>query len=179
MSATCWPARRAARSNLHIRYPGRRLAGGDRHSSEFELALVNLVVNARDAMPDGGAITVSAENVTLRGGETVEDLRGEFVALTVSDTGTGIPPNFWRRSSNRSSPPRAPDKGTGLGLSQAYGFAQQSGGTLTSAARSVRARRRRFICRAAAPPLPSSPPKRAPIHRAAARPCWWSKTTRT
>src|SRR6185437_1881308 len=64
---------------------------------EFELALVNLVVNARDAMPEGGAITLAATNVTLRGIETVEGIKGEFAALTVSDTGSGIPAELLTR----------------------------------------------------------------------------------
>ena len=97
---------------------------------EFELALVNLVVNARDAMPDGGVITLSAENVTLRGSETLEGIRGEFVALTVSDTGTGIPPELLSKIFEPFFTTKGADHGTGLGLSQAYGFAQQSGGTL-------------------------------------------------
>ena len=59
---------------------------------EFELALVNLVVNARDAMPEGGSISLTGDNVTLCGSETIEAIKGEFVALTVSDTGTGIAP---------------------------------------------------------------------------------------
>jgi signal transduction histidine kinase/CheY-like chemotaxis protein len=95
---------------------------------EFELALVNLVVNARDAMPEGGSITVSAENVTLRGIETVDSLKGEFAALTINDTGAGIPPEVLPKIFEPFFTTKSPDKGTGLGLSQAYGFVQQSGG---------------------------------------------------
>ena len=95
---------------------------------EFELALVNLVVNARDAMPQGGSITVSAENVTLRGTETADSLKGEFAALTTNDTGAGIPPEVLPKIFEPFFTTKSPDKGTGLGLSQAYGFVQQSGG---------------------------------------------------
>jgi PAS domain S-box-containing protein len=95
---------------------------------EFELALVNLVVNARDAMPEGGSITVSAENVTLRGTETVDSLKGEFAALTINDIGAGIPPEVLPKIFEPFFTTKSPDKGTGLGLSQAYGFVQQSGG---------------------------------------------------
>jgi PAS domain S-box-containing protein len=98
---------------------------------EFELALVNLVVNARDAMPDGGSIIVSAENVTLQGEETAEGIKGEFVALSVCDSGMGIPSNLLTRIFEPFFTTKSPDKGTGLGLSQAYGFAQQSGGTIS------------------------------------------------
>jgi CheY-like chemotaxis protein len=93
--------------------------------------LVNLVVNARDAMPDGGSILVSAENVTLQGEETIEGIKGEFVALSVNDSGVGIPPNLLTRIFEPFFTTKSPDKGTGLGLSQAYGFAQQSGGTIS------------------------------------------------
>src|SRR5262249_11507332 len=59
--------------------------------TEFELALVNIAVNARDAMPQGGIITITAENGTVRTGELpAPELEGEFVALTVADTGVGI-----------------------------------------------------------------------------------------
>ena len=95
---------------------------------EFELALVNLVVNARDAMPQGGSITVSAENVTLHGTETADSLKGEFAALTTNDTGAGIPPEVLPKIFEPFFTTKSPDKGTGLGLSQAYGFVQQSGG---------------------------------------------------
>ncbi len=98
--------------------------------SEFELALVNLVVNARDAMPEGGQITVSAANVTLGGGETPEHLRGDFVAVTVADAGGGIAPEVIARIFEPFFTTKDPGKGTGLGLSQVYGFAQQSGGTV-------------------------------------------------
>src|SRR4029078_3064386 len=97
---------------------------------EFELALVNLVVNARDAMPEGGAITLAATNVTLRGIETVEGIKGEFAALTVSDTGSGIPAELLTRIFEPFFTTKTAGKGTGLGLSQAYGFAHQSGGTI-------------------------------------------------
>jgi signal transduction histidine kinase len=99
---------------------------------EFELALVNLVVNARDAMPEGGAIILSGENVTLDGTETVEGIKGEFVAVTISDTGFGIPPEILARIFEPFFTTKGPDKGTGLGLSQAFGFAQQSGGAVVS-----------------------------------------------
>ena len=97
---------------------------------EFELALVNLVVNARDAMPEGGSITVSGENVTLRGYETIEGLQGEFVALGVTDNGVGIPPEILSKIFEPFFTTKNPGKGTGLGLSQAYGFAQQSRGAI-------------------------------------------------
>jgi len=97
---------------------------------EFELALVNLVVNARDAMPQGGTITLSACNAVLRGDETVERLSGDFVALSVTDTGSGIAPEIMPRLFEPFFTTKGPDKGTGLGMSQAYGFARQSGGAI-------------------------------------------------
>jgi len=98
--------------------------------SEFELALVNLVVNARDAMPEGGQITLSATNATLDGEETAERLRGDFVAITVADTGVGIAPDVLSKIFEPFFTTKDPGKGTGLGLSQVYGFAQQSGGVV-------------------------------------------------
>ncbi len=97
---------------------------------EFELVLVNLVVNSRDAMPNGGAIVLTASNVNLTGYETVEGLAGEFVALTVSDTGTGIPPDVIGKVFEPFFTTKSAEKGTGLGMSQAYGFARQSGGAI-------------------------------------------------
>jgi PAS domain S-box-containing protein len=99
--------------------------------SEFELAIVNLTLNARDAMPEGGLITIAADNVVLTGEETPAGLTGEFVALTVSDTGIGIAPDIAPKVFDPFFTTKGADKGTGLGLSQVHGFAHQSGGSVT------------------------------------------------
>lgn len=96
---------------------------------ELELALINLTVNARDAMPDGGSITISARNDLLQPEDTPEGLSGEFVALMVTDTGSGIEPETLPKVFEPFFTTKQPDKGTGLGLSQVYGLARQSGGT--------------------------------------------------
>jgi len=99
-------------------------------AGEFELALLNLAVNARDAMPKGGELSLRGENVTLDGSGPGQ-LRGDFVALTVSDTGTGIAPDILPKIFDPFFTTKDVDKGTGLGLSQVFGFAQQSGGYAT------------------------------------------------
>jgi len=91
---------------------------------ELDLALLNLAVNARDAMPAGGVLTITAENV----GDPDPDLKGEFVSVTVSDTGHGIPPDILARVFEPFFTTKEVNKGTGLGLSQVIGFAQQAGG---------------------------------------------------
>jgi len=98
---------------------------------ELELAILNLTVNARDAMPNGGTLTISGENVTLKGGEVDPELKGDFVALTVHDTGAGIPADILPRVFEPFFTTKEVSKGTGLGLSQVYGFAQQMGGYAT------------------------------------------------
>jgi PAS domain S-box-containing protein len=101
-------------------------------ASEFELALVNVALNARDALPaQGGVITVSAENVELAPQQTPERLQGEFVALSVADNGCGIAPDILPLVFDPFFTTKGPSKGSGLGLSQVYGFAHQSGGTVT------------------------------------------------
>jgi len=96
--------------------------------SELELALLNLAFNARDAMPSGGTLTITAKSVVLRGKASEEGLSGEFVAIRVADTGTGIPPDVMPRVFEPFFTTKEVGKGTGLGLSQVYGFARQSGG---------------------------------------------------
>jgi PAS domain S-box-containing protein len=98
---------------------------------ELELAILNLTVNARDAMPSGGTLTISGENITLKGGEIDPELKGDFVALTVHDTGAGIPADILPRVFEPFFTTKEVSKGTGLGLSQVYGFAQQMGGYAT------------------------------------------------
>jgi PAS domain S-box-containing protein len=101
--------------------------------SEIELALVNLVLNARDAMPEGGRLTISAENVCLGPADARDGLTGEFVALRVADTGCGIPDEIVGKVFDPFFTTKAAEKGTGLGLSQVYGFARRSGGTVAIA----------------------------------------------
>ena len=93
---------------------------------EFEAALVNLVINARDAMPGGGTVTVRASNTRLD-----DDVRsGDFVAIQVEDSGTGIPPDVVAKVFDPFFTTKPVGKGTGLGLSQVHGFAHQAGGTV-------------------------------------------------
>ena len=96
--------------------------------SELELALLNLAFNARDAMPSGGTLTIAAKPVVLRGKASEEGLSGEFVAIRIADTGTGIPPDVLPRVFEPFFTTKDVGKGTGLGLSQVYGFTKQSGG---------------------------------------------------
>lgn len=94
---------------------------------EFELAMLNLFANARDAMPGGGTITIDARNAT----EAVEEgVPADFVRLSVADTGSGIPPEVLDRVIEPFFTTKEVGKGSGLGLPQVYGFAQQSGGRL-------------------------------------------------
>jgi two-component system, NtrC family, sensor kinase len=95
--------------------------------SEFELALLNLAVNARDSMPRGGQLVIDAQNLHLADVSTI-GLTGDFVALSVADTGGGIPAEVLPKVFEPFFTTKEPGKGTGLGLSQVYGFAQQSGG---------------------------------------------------
>ncbi|WP_108518354.1 PAS domain-containing sensor histidine kinase [Bradyrhizobium algeriense] len=94
--------------------------------AEFETALVNLVVNARDAMAGGGVITISAHNVTPGG----EAGAGGQVAISVEDTGAGIAPDILGKIFDPFFTTKPIGKGTGLGLSQVHGFAHQAGGTV-------------------------------------------------
>ena len=94
--------------------------------AEFETALVNLVINARDAMPQGGNVTVQARNVFVDDGVT----KGDFVAIKVRDTGTGIPDDVLAKIFDPFFTTKPIGKGTGLGLSQVHGFVHQAGGTI-------------------------------------------------
>ena len=97
-------------------------------AGELELAILNLCLNARDAMPDGGAVTITAENVQ------VDDERGsqaDYVKLSMTDTGCGMPPEVLARAFEPFFTTKDVGKGSGLGLPQVYGFANQSGGQVT------------------------------------------------
>jgi PAS domain S-box-containing protein len=95
--------------------------------AEFEIALLNMAANARDAMPEGGSFGIDVHNgATARPSQPSE---GEFVVIAVSDSGHGIPAEVLGRVFDPFFTTKEPGEGTGLGLSQVYGFAQQSGGT--------------------------------------------------
>jgi two-component system, NtrC family, sensor kinase len=97
---------------------------------QLELAILNVAVNARDAMPHGGTLQIRAGNIVFTGRRegSACGLDGDFVALTISDTGRGIAPETLKRVFEPFFTTKEVGKGTGLGLSQVYGFARQSGG---------------------------------------------------
>jgi signal transduction histidine kinase/ActR/RegA family two-component response regulator len=98
--------------------------------TELEVALMNLCVNARDAMSKGGLLRLDGRNCRFASPETgIAGLTGDFVSLSISDTGTGIAPENIKRVFEPFFTTKDVGKGTGLGLSQVYGFAQQVGGT--------------------------------------------------
>ena len=98
--------------------------------AELELAIVNIAVNARDAMPNGGVFALTAENVTVNNSSGQDGQNGDFVAIEFGDSGTGIPPDLLSKIFDPFFTTKEVGKGSGLGLSQVYGFAHQSGGTV-------------------------------------------------
>jgi CheY-like chemotaxis protein len=122
---------------LHVRH------AGDVHpayidAAQLENALLNLCINSRDAMPDGGTLSIETSNVELDQDCAAHnpDLRaGHYVKLTISDTGTGIPAEHLEHIFEPFFTTKEQGKGTGLGMSMVYGFIKQSGGhiSLTSA----------------------------------------------
>lgn len=97
-------------------------------ASELELAVLNLAVNARDAMPAGGTLTLSADLVDVDEMTDPDELSGQFVRLQVSDTGLGMTPELQAKVFEPFFTTKEIGKGTGLGLAQVYGFVRQSGG---------------------------------------------------
>ncbi len=98
---------------------------------QLELALLNLCINARDAMPDGGVITVTTRNKHLRDGEVAEVAAGDYIAIAVADNGCGIPPDVMEHVFEPFFTTKDVGQGTGLGLAMVHGLAQQSGGGAT------------------------------------------------
>jgi PAS domain S-box-containing protein len=97
---------------------------------QLEAAVLNLIVNSRDATPDGGKITLRTDMVELASGAVGSLAAGRYVKVTVSDTGSGMTPEIANRAIEPFFTTKPIGKGTGLGLSQVYGLVQQSGGDL-------------------------------------------------
>ncbi len=99
--------------------------------NQLESALLNLVINARDAMSDGGTIVIRSDNVVIEedhGSTGREFAAGEYVAISVHDTGMGMPQDVSQRAFEPFFTTKPIGQGTGLGLSMVYGFVRQSGG---------------------------------------------------
>lgn len=96
--------------------------------AQLELALVNLIINARDAMPDGGTVRIAAENREVEDDELPGVASGDYVRIAVEDSGTGISPEHLEKVLEPFFTTKEVGKGSGLGLSMVYGFAKQSNG---------------------------------------------------
>jgi signal transduction histidine kinase len=99
-------------------------------ANQLESAVLNLAINARDAMPDGGSLTIEATNVHLDEAREVDVAPGDYVMIAVSDTGTGMPADVVAKAIDPFFTTKPVGEGTGLGLSMVYGFARQAGGHL-------------------------------------------------
>ncbi|MGU3536476.1 hybrid sensor histidine kinase/response regulator [Methylobacterium sp. A54F] len=101
--------------------------------TQAEVALLNVLINARDAMPDGGTVTVKTENLLVEDEDTAlykSVSPGAYVVVSVTDTGCGMPPEILSRVMEPFFTTKEEGRGTGLGLAMVYGFAKQSGGSV-------------------------------------------------
>ena len=121
---------------------------------------MNLIINARDAMPDGGTITVAADNRTHRRGQWAGPDRGDYVVLAVADSGAAFPPRLLEQVMEPFFTTKEVGKGTGLGLSMVYGFASNRAAPPHRTAGSARAPASRSGCRAASRARPRAARRR-------------------
>ena len=118
------------KATLHLNLQ-RRLPPVKIDASHLEMALLNIVVNARDASPNGGAITITTREIHLNGHAAARHLKpGDYVLLCITDEGTGMAPHVVARATEPFFTTKPRGEGTGLGLAMAHGFVQQSGGRL-------------------------------------------------
>ena len=147
---------------------------------QLENAILNLAINARDAMPDGGTVTVEVSNATLDRRYAAlhpEVTPGAYVLVAVTDTGTGMPPEVVAQAFDPFFTTKRDGKGTGLGLSMVYGFVRQSNGHIRiDSAIGQGTSVKLYLPRTLDPVLESA--AEAPIRPPAASASWWSRTTR-
>jgi two-component system, cell cycle sensor histidine kinase and response regulator CckA len=141
--------------------------------SQLEQVLLNLVVNARDAMPEGGTLTLAVDTLSVHGeGHPVHTFiaGGEYVRITVSDTGVGMSDAVLNRIFEPFFTTKEPGRGTGLGLAMAYGIVKQSGGFIVAHSRPGQGTTFEvLLCRVseAAPPAHADTPRQEPAPAAA------------
>jgi signal transduction histidine kinase/ActR/RegA family two-component response regulator len=138
---------------------------------QLELAVLNLCLNARDAMPGGGKLVVNGRNVACTEGEVDELPAADYVVLRVEDTGEGMSKEVMRRALDPFFTTKPVGEGSGLGLAQVYGFARQAGGTLQLASEpgqgtcaSLYLPRTRSVVQAPEPAAPSAPASTVRAH---------------
>jgi CheY-like chemotaxis protein len=132
----------------------------DAEPNELDTPLVNLALNARDAMPRGGCLDINARELRLDNTDNQWKLpAGRYVAIAVSDTGTGMPPDVLAHVFEPFFTTKESSKGSGLGLSMVYGFATQSGGAITIDSRLGYGTRMELVLPSASP---SAEPEDAP-----------------
>ncbi|MEH3100540.1 histidine kinase famiy protein [Sphingomonas adhaesiva] len=132
---------------------------------QLEMALLNIVNNARDAMPDGGLVTISTLPRRLETDDTVDLEPGDYVALQVEDEGHGMSPDVLERASEPFFTTKGVGKGTGLGLAMASGFVRQSGGKLEIESEPGKGTRIRMLF----PVMPVADKANAPRHHVPAQ----------
>ena len=153
-------------------------------SPSSRMRSIDLALNARDAMPDGGKLTIETANVLLDDAAmpagTGGCSTGSYVMIAVTDTGCGMHAEQRSAPSSPSSRPSPGGQGTGLGLEPGRWFVKQSGGHVRSTASSATARASRSICRgsARAEDQGARPKTRDEASGGTANACWWSRTTR-
>ena len=150
--------------------------------SQVRDALLNLAINARDAMPGGGQLTIATVNAELDEAAAKEFgiSEGCYVELSVADIGIGMAPDVLRRALEPFFTTKPPGVGTGLGLSTVYGFASQSGGTLAIRSTPGAGTTVRLLLPRAAGLLPARRKRRFRFHRRMGEEeyCWWMTTPR-
>ena len=147
---------------------------------QLESALLNLCINARDAMPDGGKLTIETANKWLddRAARERDLPPGQYVSLCVTDTGAGMTPDVIERAFDPFFTTKPLGRGTGLGLSMIYGFVRQSGGQVRIYSEVGKGTTMCLYFRAGwARPRPRTPRASNRSRAASARRCWWSTTT--
>ena len=150
--------------------------------SQFEAAVMNLVVNARDATPPGGSIRLETRLCRLAAGDAEDAPAGDYLCVSVHDTGEGMDADTASRVFEPFFTTKEPGRGTGLGLSQVYGFARQSAGAVTVETAPGKGASLRIFLPLAASAVAGTPRHRAgafrpPTHGPRPRGCCWWRTT--